>query len=48
MKTGRLVLFCVSSGVLQAQQESLQYFRPNNKSGLNIFETSKSDTAVGF
>ena len=46
MKTGLLVLFCVSSGVLQAQQESLQYFRPNNKSGFNIFETSKRDTVL--
>ncbi|MFI5219145.1 MAG: hypothetical protein ACHQNT_06615 [Bacteroidia bacterium] len=27
-----------------AQQESLQYFRPNNKQGLNIFETTKNDT----
>jgi len=25
-------------------QETIQYFRPNNKSGINVFETSKKDT----
>lgn len=35
---------CVISGVLNAQQSSIQYFRPNNKMGLNIFETTKNDT----
>jgi hypothetical protein len=29
-----------------AQHESIQYFRPNNKQGINIFETSKKDTVI--
>jgi hypothetical protein len=35
------------SGVAFAQQPALQYFRPNNQDGLNVFEPSKIDT-VGF
>lgn len=31
---------------VQAQQRSLQYFRPNSKAGLNIFETPKNDTVT--
>src|ERR1700749_2875989 len=27
-----------------AQQGEMQYYRPNDKTGLNIFETSKNDT----
>jgi hypothetical protein len=27
-----------------AQQQSMQYFRPNDKTGLNVFETTKADT----
>jgi hypothetical protein len=27
-------------------QEGMQYFRPNDKSGINVFETTKSDTTV--
>ena len=36
--------------VAHAQQPSLQYFRPNDKSGLNVFETSKEteETAAEF
>ena len=29
-----------------AQQPAIQYFRPNDKKGLNVFETTKSDTTV--
>ncbi|HET9487434.1 MAG TPA: hypothetical protein VFO54_08370 [Chryseosolibacter sp.] len=35
------------AGVAFAQQPALQYFRPNNQDGLNVFEPSKIDT-VGF
>ena len=44
MKIKLLVLFCFASAALKAQQERLQFFRPNNKHGINIFETSKTDT----
>ena len=37
-------MLCLFSIVLKAQQPSLQYFRSNDKNGLNIFETSKIDT----
>lgn len=33
-------------GELFAQQPSLQFFRPNNKEGLNVFETPKADTVA--
>lgn len=39
-----LLSLCAASIVLKAQQPSLQYFRSNDKQGLNIFETSKIDT----
>ncbi|HOZ87534.1 MAG TPA: hypothetical protein PL029_07240 [Bacteroidia bacterium] len=32
--------------VAHAQQTPIHYFRPNNKRGLHIFETTKSDTTV--
>jgi len=31
---------------LVAQQPSIHYFRPNNKSGLHVFETTKNDTNI--
>lgn len=41
-------LFSMMAGSLFAQlQPELQYFRPNDKRGLNIFETGKMDT-VGY
>lgn len=39
-----LIIFCSLSAVLKAQQPKLQYFRPNNQYGLNVFETYKADT----
>lgn len=39
-----LPLLFFTSGVLYAQVPSLQYWRPNDKRGLNVFEPSKSDT----
>ncbi|HZY26165.1 MAG TPA: hypothetical protein VFE71_10085 [Bacteroidales bacterium] len=44
MKIKLIIFFCIVSGVLNAQSEQLQYFRPNNKMGVNIFETTKNDT----
>jgi len=29
-----------------AQEQKMQYFRPNNENGINVFETTKNDTAV--
>jgi hypothetical protein len=39
-----LLSLCAVSFILKAQQPSLQYFRSNNKNGLNVFETTKIDT----
>src|SRR5690554_4223947 len=51
MKTKKLILIClvaVFTSPLMAQlQSDLQYARPNDKRGLNVFETSKLDT-IGF
>ena len=44
MKIKLLIFFFIISGALKAQQEPLQYYRPNDKRGINIFETSKNDT----
>ncbi len=41
-----LTLLCLATGVLQAQQPSMQFFRPWDQSGLNIFEPSKLDTVL--
>jgi len=46
MRIKLLVLFCVASFLANAQQPALQFFRPNNKLGLNVFETNKTDTVV--
>ena len=43
----RILLFligCVVSMTVQAQRADLQYFRPNDQRGINVFETSKADT----
>lgn len=45
MKIKFLLLFCLFQGVLNAQ-ESLQYFRPNNQDGINIFEPGKKDSSI--
>ena len=44
MKTQLLFCLCLVCGVSYAQQAQLQYFRPNDKTGLNVFETTKPDT----
>ncbi len=37
-------LLVAMTGIVQAQQVPLSYFRPNDHSGINIFETSKTDS----
>jgi hypothetical protein len=44
MKIKLILLFCVVSGALEAQKGMMQYFRPNDQRGINVFETSKNDT----
>lgn len=39
-----IIPLCLVSCILKAQQPSIQYFRPNYKSGINMFETTKNDT----
>ncbi len=39
-----LSLILLTSSIVYAQQPALQYFRPNDKAGLNVFEPSKQDT----
>jgi hypothetical protein len=39
-----LVATLVYSSLALAQQPDLQFYRPNNKQGLNVFETTKQDT----
>lgn len=43
MKKLFTLLFCALSIMIDAQQPALQYFRSNNKDGLNVFETSKQE-----
>ena len=44
MKNTLLLLLCLVAVGLNAQQAKLQYFRSNDGNGINIFETSKTDT----
>jgi hypothetical protein len=44
MKKILILSVCLISIGLKAQQPALQYFRPNNQNGVNVFETSKVDT----
>jgi hypothetical protein len=44
MKIKLLVFFCMLSGALHAQHQEMQYYRPNDKNGLNVFETTKNDS----
>jgi hypothetical protein len=46
MKLKLLFLCLFASFLANAQQPELQFFRPNNKIGLNVFETSKTDTVI--
>ncbi|MES2388275.1 MAG: hypothetical protein V4543_09760 [Bacteroidota bacterium] len=44
MKFRLLIILSCICGIAKAQQPELQYFRRNNKDGLNVFETTKTDT----
>ena len=46
MRIKLVLFFCIISGAVKAQQHSMQYYRPNNKSGINVFETTKYDTVI--
>src|SRR5688572_26332059 len=46
MKNLLLALLCVLSITLHAQRAGIQYFRSNDKRGLNVHETNKVDTVV--
>jgi hypothetical protein len=46
MKIKLLLFFCLVSGTLQAQKGVMQFFRPNDKRGINVFETTKNDTTA--
>ena len=39
-----LILLCLITSIAKAQETQMQYFRPNNRYGVNQFETSKTDT----
>jgi hypothetical protein len=43
MKLKLILLLCVIATAAKAQ-ESMQFFRPNDQLGVNVFETSKADT----
>ena len=43
MKIKLFTILALTCGISKAQ-ESIQYFRPNNKLGINIFETTKKDS----
>lgn len=44
MKKVLFLPLCLLSIGLKAQQPALQFFRPNDQMGLNVFETNKTDT----
>ncbi len=46
MKKILILSICLFAISLNAQQKKLQYFRSNDQSGLNVFETSKTDTVA--
>ncbi len=46
MKNKLLLVLCCTCCVLKAQQPAMQYFRSNDKTGLNIFENNKNDTTA--
>lgn len=41
-----VVLFTVLTQKGWAQHQQMQFFRPNDRTGINVFETSKTDTAT--
>ncbi len=45
MKLKLLFIFCLAPALVQAQQQ-MQYFRQNDRTGINVFETTKDDTTA--
>ncbi len=43
---GALIILCLASGAVRAQQPGIPFFRPNDKTGINVFETTKFDTTA--
>jgi hypothetical protein len=39
-----IILFCLITGIAKAQESQMQFFRPNDQRGINMFETTKKDT----
>lgn len=46
MKTTILVVLLLATGIISAQETPMQYFRNNDRTGLNVFETTKNDTTA--
>ncbi|WP_428329497.1 hypothetical protein [Mucilaginibacter sp.] len=46
LRTLFIAALSISPFCLRAQQSSLQFFRPNDQRGINIFETGKQDTVA--
>ncbi len=44
MKSFLVLILCTLATAVHAQQPGLQFFRPNDQRGLNVFETGKADT----
>jgi hypothetical protein len=44
MKIKLILFLCFVTSMVKAQQEPLQYYRPNDMRGINVFEISKTDT----
>src|SRR5580693_4221328 len=38
------LIFLITASSVMAQNQKIEYFRPNDKTGINVFETSKVDT----
>ncbi len=43
---GVVLALCLASSVALAQQPSMQFFRPTDKTGLHTFETTKADSVL--
>ena len=46
MRTRLLLFLCFTSLGTSAQTQEMQYFRPDNEKGINVFETTKDDTTT--
>ncbi len=44
LRIGLMLAAIIAAGLPAMSQEGMQYFRPNDKNGINVFETTKDDT----